>query len=187
MRNLAAFILACGSLHAAHLLYWVQPCTAAQTGCRAGDAQLARWAMAAWQKAADGGLELSPTPDPGKAHIRFYWSGARDGLYGEARPIFVNGVRGAEVYVQTPPDSSAGRDSLLRDTIVYLTCLHESGHALGLSHTAGFADIMYNFQFGGDIAEYFGRYRRLLGSRKDIPRHSGMSSADRSQLRALFR
>jgi predicted Zn-dependent protease len=71
---------------------------------------------------------------------------------------------------------------MMRDTIVYLTCLHESGHALGLRHTREFADIMYNFQFGGDIAEYFGRYRRKLTTREDIRTNSGMSPADRAHL-----
>jgi hypothetical protein len=73
-------------------------------------------------------------------------------------------------------------DPLLRDAIVYLTCVHETGHALGLEHTADFADIMYNFQFGGDIEEYFGRYRRLLGTREDIRKNAGMSPADRAAL-----
>jgi hypothetical protein len=73
-------------------------------------------------------------------------------------------------------------DRLLRDAIVYLTCLHESGHALGLSHTAVFEDIMYSFQYGGDFNEYFGRYRRKLESRADIAKNSGMSGADRARL-----
>ena len=59
---------------------------------------------------------------------------------------------------------------------------HETGHALGLPHTARFADIMYSFQYGGDITEYFNRYRRLLTIRGDIRRHSGMSDADRKRL-----
>jgi hypothetical protein len=62
---------------------------------------------------------------------------------------------------------------------VYLTCLHETGHALGLPHTAAFDDIMYSFQYGGDIAEYFGRYRRRLQARDDIHKNAGMSEADR--------
>ena len=85
------------------------------------------------------------------------------------------------IYV-LPETGRPGGDGLLRDTIVYLTCLHESGHALGLPHTAGFADIMYNFRFGGDLVEYFARYRRLLKTRSDIARHAGVSEADRVAL-----
>ncbi len=77
-------------------------------------------------------------------------------------------------------------DRLLRDAIVYLTCLHETGHALGLSHTAVFDDIMYSFQYGGDIPEYFGRYRRRLQNRDDIRKNSGMSEADRKHLLAAL-
>ncbi len=74
----------------------------------------------------------------------------------------------------------------MRDTVVYLTCLHESGHGLGLAHTRQFADIMYSFQFGGDIGEYFGRYRRQLNRREDIPKHTGMSASDREALLILY-
>jgi hypothetical protein len=172
---------------AATLRYWVQPCDPAASACRKSDPDLAEWAMAAWQAASEGALVLEKAPDAGRAHIRIYWTGTRGGLYGEARPIMVEGVRGAEVYVLPPEERSTGRDALLRDAIVYLTCLHESGHALGLPHTAEFADIMYNFQFGGDIEEYFGRYRRLLRSRSDIRKHSGMSAADRRRVIELFR
>jgi hypothetical protein len=41
---------------------------------------------------------------------------------------------------------------------------------------------MYSFQFGGDIDEYFGRYRRKLTTREDIRKNSGMSAADRDAL-----
>ena len=117
--------------------------------------------------------------DEQKAQIRLYWAGAREGLYGEARPITVDGKRGAEVYVRP---MSPGDDPLLRATVVYLTCVHETGHALGLPHTANFDDIMYSFQFGGDIREYFGRYRRKLERRQDIRANSGLSEADRRSL-----
>ena len=40
-----------------------------------------------------------------------------------------------------------------RDSIVYLTCLHEP-HALGAEHTQDFRDIMYYFGYGGDVVEY---------------------------------
>jgi hypothetical protein len=55
-----------------------------------------------------------------------------------------------------------------------------------LAHTAAFADIMYSFQYGGDITEYFARYRRQLSARSDIRKHSGMSDEDRRRLVELW-
>ena len=159
--------------------YWIEPCNRPETGCQRGDPELAQWALEAWQSAAGGRLVLAKTPDAERAHIRLYWAGAREGMYGEARPIMVEGKPGAEVYVRPAPLEP--QDNLLRDAIVYLTCLHETGHALGLSHTANFSDIMYSFQFGGDIVEYFGRYRRRLKTRRDIRTSAGISDYDRRQ------
>jgi len=184
--KLAACILFSIALHAASLRYWVEPCEHPQSdGCHASDPDLAQWAMEAWQAASGGVLQLERVSDEPRAHIRIYWANGNQGLYGETRPILVNGVRGAEVYVL--PQAGANGDALLRETIVYLTCLHETGHALGLSHTDKFADIMYSFSFGGDIGEYFGRYRRLLAARVDIRKHTGMSEADRQRLLAIYR
>jgi hypothetical protein len=177
-----AILMFCGAAQAASLQFWVQPCTDAQSRCQPGDPELAQWALAAWQAASDGKLTLEKTADVEEAHIRIYWATANQGLYGEARPIIVKGVRGAEVYVLPGIVPEGVSDALLRDAVVYLTCLHETGHALGLSHTAKFADIMYSFQYGGDITEYFNRYRRLLASRGDIRKHAGMSDEDRKQL-----
>ena len=81
---------------------------------------------------------------------------------------------------------AARADALLRDTIVYLTCLHELGHAVGLSHTAEFDDIMYFFGYGGDIVGFFDRYRRQLRSREDIQKTSGLSAADARRVRELY-
>jgi hypothetical protein len=181
-----AILLLCGAAAGATLRYWVEPCAApTPAGCHAGDPELARWALEAWQTASGGALRLEAEPKMASAHIRVYWANGRDGLYGEARPILVDGVRGAEVYVL--PEQSNSADPLLRDAILYLTCVHETGHALGLQHTAAFADIMYSFQYGGDIEEYFGRYRRLLSGRADIRKNAGMSEADRKQLRGLWK
>ena len=161
--------------------YWVAPCTQVESGCQTNDPELAAWAVEAWQGASEGRLEFRRVSDPEHARIRVIWATAEQGLYGEARPMVVDGKRGAEVYVRPAPFHT-GDDRLLRDTIVYLTCLHETGHALGLPHTAAFDDIMYNFQYGGDIPEYFGRYRRRLQARDDIRKNSGMSDADRRHL-----
>jgi hypothetical protein len=185
MKTFLILFICCAAQGAA-LRYWVEPCSKPESGCHAGDPELAQWAMEAWQTASAGKLTLQKIAEPGKAHIRVHWVSGNDGLYGEARPIVVDGVRGAEVYVLpavVPPDET---DALLRETIVYLTCLHETGHALGLEHTAAFADIMYSFQYGGDIAEYFARYRRQLSVRGDIRKHSGMSDADRRRLVELW-
>ena len=184
MRILACLLLCCAA-HGAARRYWIEPCEHTESGCHSGDPQLARWALEAWQAASAGELTLTPEADEQKAHIRVYWANRYQGLYGEARPIMVNGVRGADVYVL--PEAGASGDPLLRDAIVYLTCLHETGHALGLQHTAAFADIMYSFQYGGDIPEYFGRYRRLLSHRDDIRKHPGMSDADRKRVIAIYR
>ena len=160
---------------------------------RRGDPELAEWALDAWQRTARPDLTFS-TGTEDRARIRVYWASGRTRLYGEARPIEVDGKRGSAIYVN--PDvtqlgeeiyQAAERDALLREAIVYLTCLHESGHAIGLSHTGKFEDIMYSFGFGGDIVEYFERYRRKIGARQDIHRESAISAYDRQRLLALFR
>jgi hypothetical protein len=161
--------------------YWVEPCADPESMCQPDDPQLAAWAFEAWAKASSGALEFTRVNDRDHARIRLYWGSAEKGMYGETRPIAFEGHLGAEVFVRPSPMSANG-DRLLRDTIVYLTCLHESGHALGLSHTANFDDIMYSFQYGGDFNEYFGRYRRKLERRADITKNSGVSAADRARL-----
>jgi len=165
---------------AADTTFWIEPCSVMIGGCDAGDADLARWALEAWEKASSGVLHFVETKDRSNALLRVLWADKNSGLYGEAVPIEVHGHAGAELHIliADPP----GNDRLLRDAIVYLTCLHESGHALGLPHTRAFPDIMYSFQYGGDIDEYFGRYRRKLNIREDIRKNSGMSPADRDAL-----
>jgi hypothetical protein len=172
-----ALLLAAASACAADTPYWVEACTDPATGCKAGDVDLARWALEAWQSVSGGKLHFVETKSRGDALIQMTWASPNGGLYGETVPINVNGHQGAQIFIV---DQTSGvADPLLRDTIVYLTCLHESGHALGLSHTDQFADIMYYFGYGGDIPEYFGRYRRKLAARPDIRKNTGISPADR--------
>ena len=167
---------------------------AADSGFREGDETLARWAIEAWVRRADPTVELRPAPEA-TARLRGYWVPAGGGQYGEMRPRRLeDGSVGADVFVRPDTDGlgpgiarAARADPLFRDTIVYLTCVHELGHALGLPHTADYADIMYSFQFGGDFVAYFGRFRERLGTREDIPRASPFSAGDLAALRAAGR
>ncbi len=163
----------------------------ARTSYRAADRQLAEWALAAWGRHSGGALRFEPS-DEAHARIRLYWAAADGGQYGEMRRIIVDGRLAAEVYVRPDttalgPDISrlAERDPLVRETIVYLTCLHELGHALGLEHTDDFRDIMYFFGYGGDIPGFFTRYRNQLKSRNDIASLAGLSPGDIARLKAL--
>jgi hypothetical protein len=168
--------------------YWIQPCTAqtaAESSCQPGDPELGRWALDAWQKASGTTVRFTASPEQ-NARLRLYWVTGKSKLYGEARPILVEGKRGAEVYVLPSVAREGDGDPLLREAVVYLTCLHESGHALGLAHTRNFDDIMYSFQFGGDIGEYFGRYRRRLKARGDIAGTPGLSDLDRERIVLQF-
>ena len=161
-------------------------------GFHKSDRELAVWALKMWEQAAAGAFSLEESPQS-QALIRVTWAGPRDGAYGETRRLVVGGRRGAIIFVR-PDTTSLGddisartaEDALLRDAIVYLTCLHETGHALGLGHTRDFRDIMYSFVYGGDITEYFGRYRRQLKSRNDIEKISALSDGDRTRLAALY-
>ena len=160
---------------------------------RQTDIDLASWALRTWEKAVGGALRFEPSVED-QALVRVYWVEPTFGLYGEMRPLLVRGRRGAAVYIR--PDTNAlgpdiaklaNADPLLRETIVYLTCVHELGHALGLEHTAAFADIMYFFGYGGDIPGFFTRYRGQLKSRTDIQNTSGLSADDVTRVRALYR
>ena len=158
----------------------------------AGDKELAVWALKAWEKSLGGALRFEPASEQ-DALVRIHWVPASDGLYGEMRPLTVNGRRGAAVYVR--PDTNAlgpdlagraQRDPPFRDTIVYLTCVHELGHALGLEHTDDIRDIMYFFGYGGDIPGFFGRYRSQIKARTGIADVAGLSEGDIARVRALY-
>src|SRR2546422_887887 len=115
--------------------FWIEPCEgeiARQSACQPGDVELGRWALAAWSHTARNDITFTLAGED-RARIRVFWAFGQSRLYGEARPVFVEGKRGAEIYVN--PDvaqlgaeihAAAARDRLLRDAIVYLTCLHES-------------------------------------------------------------
>jgi len=162
-------------------------------GYRDSDRGLAKLAFEAWSRESGGQLKFTEVEKLNNALIRIRWISTNEGLYGETQRIQVNGKPGAIVYVMPqvslqgePIASRAVQDNLLRETIVYLTCVHELGHAVGLQHTAKFEDIMYYFGYGGNIVDYFMRYRSKLQSRADIAKYSGLSANDIAVLRKVY-
>ena len=162
-------------------------------GYRDTDRELARFALDAWSRESGGVLTFSEAHAATDALIRVRWVSSGGGTYGETEYVRVNGKPGAIVNVM--PDVSlqgeplatlATADVLLRDTIVYLTCVHELGHAVGLQHTRNFDDIMFSFGYGGDVVQYFMRYRTKTRSRDDIRKYSGLSDGDRRTLHDLY-
>jgi hypothetical protein len=161
-------------------------------GYRDSDRELAKLALDAWSRESGGQLKFTEANAAG-ALIRIRWISPNEGLYGETQRVQVNGKAGAIVYVMPqvsaqgePLASRAVQDNLLRETIVYLTCVHELGHAVGLQHTRKFDDIMYYFGYGGNIVDYFMRYRNKLQSRADIAKYSGLSASDVEALHYVY-
>ncbi len=162
-------------------------------GIASGDRELAVWALDAWSRESGGKLKFVEAKTAEQALVRLRWVSAREGLFGETQHVSVAGKEGAIVFVMPevemlgePLATRARTDALLRDTVVYLTCVHELGHAVGLPHTRDFRDIMYSFGYGGDIVAYFMRYRDKLNTRADIAKVSGLSGADSTALRKLY-
>ena len=162
------------------------------SGFQEGDRRLAEWALEAWGKQSYPPLRIVPGAEA-TATIRIYWVPAGSGLYGEMRGRLVEGRRGADVFVHPNTDNlgpdiaqKARSDSLFRATVIYLTCVHELGHAFGLRHTNRFADIMYSFEYGGDFVAYFMRFREKIEAWDHIPEASPFSTSDARAYRYLY-
>jgi hypothetical protein len=182
-----AVLALAGSAGAAHwatgavIHVWIDPARAPS----GGDALVER-AMKTWSGAARGRFQLQRTAAKESAGIRVHFF-TRDWRYGmtEARPDAETGlISRAEVVVAADADG----DALDRQIVIYLTALHELGHALGLSHTADINDIMYLFRLPGDGERFFGAYRKRLRDAEDIGSSpaTGLSPQDIRALERLY-
>ena len=142
-------------------------------------------AMKTWTVAAGGRFTLVEAWET-TAPVRLHFFSA-DYRYGVTAPR-VDPATGFIVKAEVAVAADAGRDLLEREIIVYLTALHELGHALGLEHTNDINTIMYLFREPGDGEKFFGAYRRKLKSADDIgsANATGLSPSDVVTLRALY-
>jgi hypothetical protein len=143
-------------------------------------------AMITWTRAAAGRLTLQNTASRDTALIRVRFAQA-DGIYGETAPRIdrTTGLIGSAAVLIA---GGVAGDAVQQRIVIYLTALHELGHALGLPHTNVFDDIMYSFRRPDDGERYFGTYRRKLSSSDDIgsQRATGLSPADIAALQNLY-
>jgi len=182
---IAMAVVRLGAAHwapGAVIAVWIDPAHAP-----AGGDLLVERAMATWTTVAGGRFKLQRTPAKDRAAIRIHFF-TRDWRYGmtEARPDPKTGlITEAEVVVAADADG----DALDQQIVVYLTALHELGHAIGLSHSSNMRDIMYLFRLPGDGERFFGAYRkRLQAGAADIgtAKATGLSEDDVRELRGLY-
>jgi Matrixin len=143
-------------------------------------------ALATWTQAAGGRFALQKATSREKSVVQVRFAQA-DGIYGETSPHIdrrTGLIGSAEVLIA----GDVAGDAVQQRIVIYLTALHELGHALGLPHTNAFDDIMYSFMRPDDGERYFGAYRRRLRGSEDIgtERATGLSPADIAALGALY-
>jgi hypothetical protein len=149
--------------------------------------EMVRRAARSWSRASGGVLRFVDAAEFPSLGIRVRFV-RDDENFGEAAPYLDRRsgriVRADVVLVMDPPG-----DGLQKQLVVYLSALHELGHALGLRHAEEFGDVMYAFRGPADPARFFQGYRKKLRSEQDIGSESasGLTPQDIRALRRLYR
>ena len=164
------------------------------SGYKAGDSQLAVWALEEWERSLGGALRFRAADDERMARLRVRWlPWAEDAALGRMEPLMANGLAIASLDIR--PDENRFRpsikrrvavDPLMRDVVLYYVCLHEVGHALGLSHSDNPRDVMWPGANGVVTLPVYERYRHHLKSRDDIPHVSWLSGHDIARAKAIW-
>ena len=151
-----------------------------------GAVALVEKALQTWTHAADGRVTLSRARSRTDAAMTVKFV-ASDMIYGETAP-HVDAAKRFIVSADIAINAEVPADPLDARIVLYLTALHELGHALGLPHSDNVHDIMYRFRAPDDGARFFGAYRKLLQSVADIggATATGLSPRDVSALRSLY-